>query len=109
MSVPQVSIDETLTLLASGAVLLDVREPHETDAGRAPQSVCVPMGLLSHESVPQGAELAVICRSGVRSDSAAQALIDAGYTAYNVSGGMIAWAAAGHPVVDSAGAPGAVV
>lgn len=109
MSVPQVSVTEALEMLADGGVLLDVREPHETGAGRAPQAVCVPLSQLGHDTVPQGVALAVICRSGARSDRAAEALLGAGYTAVNITGGMVAWAAQGYDVIDASGAPGLVV
>jgi rhodanese-related sulfurtransferase len=37
------------------------------------------------------------------------ALHRAGYNAFNLRGGMVAWHAAGLPVIDDAGAPGAVI
>jgi rhodanese-related sulfurtransferase len=40
----------------------------------------------------------VYCRSGSRSAMAADALRGAGYDAYNLSGGMLAWLEAGLPV-----------
>jgi rhodanese-related sulfurtransferase len=41
--------------------------------------------------------------------AAAQALAQMGFTTYNVAGGMLAWAAAGLPVVAENGATGAVL
>ena len=51
----------------------------------------------------------VVCRSGARSGRACEFLRDQGRTAVNVTGGMIAWTAAGFEVVTGAGsgAPGA--
>lgn len=48
----------------------------------------------------------VICRSGHRSQQAAKLLTERGAQAVDVEGGMNAWAAAGHPVVDGRGNSG---
>lgn len=100
--------------LAAGAVLLDVREDFEWVAGHAPDAVHIPLRELAsrlHE-LPDHGTVLVICRSGRRSAEAAAVL--AGplgvhvAEAANVEGGMVAWAAAGFPVVAGSGAPGAV-
>ena len=92
-----------------GAVVLDVREPYEWDAGHAPRAVHVPMGLLSLDGLPEGRPLLVVCHLGVRSAAVVEALRGAEVEAINVRGGMAAWAAAGLPVVTDTGAPGRVV
>lgn len=92
------------------AVLLDVREKHEWTAGHAPGAVHAPLtelaagGTLPAEA--QGRPLVVICRSGHRSRQAAKLLASRGARAVDVEGGMNAWAAAGHPVVDARGNSG---
>ena len=53
--------------------------------------------------------MAVICRSGNRSELGALILQARGFTAENVEGGLQAWFAAGLPVVASSGEPGEVV
>jgi len=50
-----------------------------------------------------------ICRSGNRSQKAAELLAARGVEVSNVSGGMRAWAAAGLPVHDNAGNDGQVI
>ena len=45
----------------------------------------------------------VICRSGSRSARAVKALRGAGYEAYNVAGGMKAWAEAGQAIEPESG------
>lgn len=107
---PTVDAVEALRLAADGAVLLDVREPAEWDAGHAPGAQHVPLGGLptSGFAPAPGSRVLVICRSGNRSKSATAHLIALGIDAWNVEGGMGAWQASGGEVVDSEGAPGRV-
>jgi rhodanese-related sulfurtransferase len=105
---PQIAVTEVTALLDQGAVLIDVREPDETQAGRAPQAQLNPMRSFDLAAVPQDTPLLVICHSGGRSQNVAMALLQRGYNATNVIGGMMAWAAAGLPVVNQHGQPGIV-
>jgi rhodanese-related sulfurtransferase len=90
--------------------LLDVREQHEWDAGHAPEAHHIPMSQLSErqDELPDG-RILVVCLAGGRSLRVTAALEDAGYTAINISGGMIAWQAAGGAVVTDDGTAGAVL
>lgn len=94
------------------AVLLDVREPHEWQAGHAPQAVHLPLSaLVAGAGLPAHAQarpLVVICRSGNRSRQAAELLVARGSQAVDVIGGMRDWAGAGLPVVDERGRNGTV-
>ena len=110
-SVEQVTPDTASWLLAEGAMLIDVREPEEWSAGRAPQAVHIPLGELGARlgEIDGQAKVVVICRSGARSDRAAQALVGHGLSAVNLAGGMQAWQAASLPVVKDGGEPGVVV
>ncbi|MFJ5305045.1 rhodanese-like domain-containing protein [Streptomyces sp. NPDC088350] len=94
------------------AVLLDVREKPEWQAGHAPSAVHLPLGsLLAGASLPkaaQGRPVVAICRGGHRSRQAATSLAARGVDVVDVSGGMNAWQQAGLPVVDGRGRPGAV-
>ncbi|MFF8951316.1 rhodanese-like domain-containing protein [Streptomyces sp. NPDC014940] len=94
------------------AVLLDVRERDEWNAGHAPGAVLAPLSrLTAGEALPAAARqrpLVVICRSGHRSRRAAELLAQGGAEAVDVKGGMKAWAAAGHPVVDERGNHGSI-
>lgn len=94
------------------AVLLDVRERGEWDAGRAPGAVHAPLSALAAgAALPQAAQgrpLVVICRSGNRSQQAADLLRGRGVGAVDVKGGMRQWADAGHPVVGASGNEGSV-
>ncbi|WP_369252664.1 rhodanese-like domain-containing protein [Streptomyces sp. R41] len=96
----------------SDAVLLDVREKSEWQAGHAPAAVHLPLGsLLAGASLPraaQGRPVVAICRGGHRSRQAAKALAGRGVDVVDVRGGMTAWRQAGLPVVDGRGMPGTV-
>ncbi|MFZ4515926.1 MAG: rhodanese-like domain-containing protein [Acidimicrobiia bacterium] len=94
----------------AGAVLLDVREPQEWEAGHAVDATWIPMSEISerHTELPADRDIYVICRSGGRSLRVAEALQAWGYTAHNVDGGSLAWSEAGLPFVDTVGNPGVV-
>jgi rhodanese-related sulfurtransferase len=98
--VPAVGVDEAIAAAAAGGYLLDVREPREWDEVHAPSATLIPMRALSERAgeLPEDGRILVICHSGVRSAAVAEALVAAGYPAVNVSGGMVAWEAAGGPV-----------
>jgi rhodanese-related sulfurtransferase len=89
-----------------GAWLLDVREDDEWTAGYAPGARHIPLGQLGARTaeIPQDEVVYVICRSGMRSARATQALSAAGWDAINVAGGMQDWAAAGRPMATDSGA-----
>ena len=106
--VRQVDPSEARRMVGDGAVLLDVREPYEWEAGHAPEAVHVPMGSLTLEDVGSGRAVVAVCRSGSRSDRVAQALQAAGVEAVNLAGGMEVWAEQGLPVVKDDGSPGTV-
>ena len=93
---------------AGEVLLLDVREDVEWAAGRAPGAVHVPMSALRQDTVPRDRRVLALCRVGARSAAVAQALEQLGYDAANVSGGMLAWSAAGLPVVREDDLPGTV-
>ncbi|MFF2146567.1 rhodanese-like domain-containing protein [Kitasatospora sp. NPDC058190] len=95
------------------AVLLDVREAAEYSAGHAPGALHLPLiGLAAGvELPPEAADRTVlaICRSGNRSQRAAELLAARGAEVLNVAGGMGAWAQAGLPVTTPHGGTGRVI
>ena len=93
-----------------GAMLLDVREPEEFDAGHAPGAKPVPLGELSQrlDELAGTTTIVCVCRSGARSAAAAEALTSAGHDAINLVGGMLAWAAEGLPITSASGGAGEV-
>ena len=77
-------------------LLVDVREPAEYEIVRIPDSTLIPKGdILSGEALaglPQGRQIVLYCKSGVRSAEALAALKDAGFRdAVHVQGGVLAW------------------
>ena len=100
---PEVGARTAAALVDVGALLLDVREPGEWQAGHVAQAWLLPMGQVArHRSdLPRDRRIVVVCRSGGRSAAVAEALRAWGLDAVNLSGGMTAWAVAGLPVVTT--------
>jgi rhodanese-related sulfurtransferase len=105
--VPTVTIDE----IPADAVILDVREDYEWDAGHIEQAVHIPMNevpsRLSFEPGPltQDATIVVACKMGGRSAQVTGWLNRQGYQAVNLDGGMLAWATAHRPMISTDGTP----
>ena len=90
-------------------LLLDVRTVEEYAAGHVAQTQNIPLDTLESRlaelEAHKGAEIYVICQSGVRSgrsERASQLLLSKGFTPVNVEGGTGAWVGAGMPVVEGA-------
>jgi rhodanese-related sulfurtransferase len=96
------SPNDALRLVDEGALLLDVREDHEWQAGHAPQATHLPMSRIGAgvAQLPADRLIVCVCHVGARSAAVAEALTNAGYSAANLAGGMDAWAAQGLPVVN---------
>lgn len=94
-----------LAAVPADGYLLDVREDDEWEAGHAPEAIHVPLAELMGrvEEVPDDRDVYVICRVGGRSAQAANYLNQLGRTSMNVIGGMIAWEAAGRPMISENG------
>ena len=101
---PAVSPRVGRALVDDGALLLDVREPDEWGAVRAPGAVPLPMGQVRQRQfeLPRDRRIVVVCRSGGRSAAVTDSLRMWGFDAVNLAGGMCAWAAAGLPTVTAA-------
>jgi len=106
-----VGAEEAARRVDEGAILLDVREPDEWEAGHSPDAVHVPLAALaaSIDRLDKDQPIVTVCRVGGRSERAAAALLQRGYDAVNLAGGMQAWQAAGMPVVTESGEPGQVI
>ena len=78
-----------------GHVIVDVRRQDEYDEGHIPGAILIPnesIGCDSPEALPDYEQIILIyCRSGNRSKTASEALIDIGYTAVYEFGGINTW------------------
>ncbi len=94
--VPSVTHDA----LPDNAVLIDVREDEEWAAGRAPHSIHIPLSQFEArlDEVPTDRQIIVCCRSGGRSSRIVKFLIDEGYDAVNLTGGMLEWQLGNRPM-----------
>ena len=93
--------EEVAKGLAEGKILLvDVREPNETDVERYPEAVYMPMSEFDPSALPDpgGKQVVFACRSGNRSVTASLVAQHEGfpYTAH-LAGGIKAWKQAGLP------------
>ncbi|MCB8967858.1 MAG: rhodanese-like domain-containing protein [Ardenticatenaceae bacterium] len=100
--VPQISVRDAYALLQSAAppIIVDVRQPAETESGSVPGALLIPLtefGKRLHE-LPRERQILTICYSSHRSPFAARRLQKAGYAVQDVQGGLIAWQQAGLPL-----------
>jgi NADPH-dependent 2,4-dienoyl-CoA reductase/sulfur reductase-like enzyme/rhodanese-related sulfurtransferase len=79
---------------AKTGFLLDVREPMELAVENVPGALNIPIGQLRARlaELPRDREIHVICRSGQRAYLATRVLLQNGFKAKNVSGGMLSLA-----------------
>jgi rhodanese-related sulfurtransferase len=80
--------------------LVDVRRPDEHEAGRIAGAVHIELDRLPSEAgaLDRGRPIVFYCRSGSRSAMATDAFRASGYDAYNMAGGLEAWAESGLPL-----------
>ncbi len=91
--------------------VVDVREPYEWQAGRIEGAVHIPLNALMSGAggdLDRDRPLVMVCRVGNRSELATLMMQARGYEAYNLEGGMDAWAREGLPFSAEDGAPGTV-
>lgn len=90
-----ITIDELQEKIAGEEkmTILDVREPAEYAFGHIQGAKSIPLGELEErfKELEKDGDVHVVCRSGRRSDVAAQQLAEKGYTTKNVLGGMKEW------------------
>ena len=77
-------------------LVLDVREQHEYDSGHIPGAVLLPVGAIRKDTAADVIDeldtvVLVYCRSGNRSKTASQALVNLGYTNIYEFGGINTW------------------
>jgi rhodanese-related sulfurtransferase len=99
-----INVDKAYEMYKGGTFLLDVRTQEEWDEYHVPNATLIPLDQLPNRlsEVPKDKEIVVICRSGNRSQEGRDILLNAGYTATSVTGGIKEWYAKGY---DIEGAP----
>jgi rhodanese-related sulfurtransferase len=92
-------------LEADEAVLVDVREPYEWDAGRIAGAKHIELERLAGraDELPKDKPVIFQCRVGRRSALATDAFRAVGFDAYNMRGGIEAWANDGLPLEPEGG------
>jgi rhodanese-related sulfurtransferase len=97
---------EVAERLERGAIaLIDVRDPHEREAGRIAGDRYIQLMQLGAQAdeIPRDQPIVFYCRSGSRSAMATEALRGAGFDAHNMAGGLLEWQAAGLPLEPADG------
>ena len=95
-----ISIAEAHDLYQEGVFLLDVRTQEEWDEFHAPGTTLITLDQLEGrlDELPQGEPIVVVCRSGNRSQAGRDILLDNGFVATSMEGGLNAWREAGYPI-----------
>ena len=101
----EIAAAEAAEAIAGGALVVDVREQVEWDAGHIEGAVLMPLGELGNRvaELPRERRMVIVCRTGSRSGYAADALHGAGYDVANLRGGLFAWAAGSLPLAPDGG------
>ena len=99
----EISVEEAAAKRDAGAFILDVRQPEEWNEYHVPGSTLIPLGELASrvDELPHDQEIVVVCRSGNRSATGRDILLEAGFTQVtSMAGGLTEWKAAGYPTVS---------
>ena len=94
--VPEITVDELAAALTSSTppMMIDIREPYEWRLVRMPMARHIPMNAVpAHlDTLPRDQPIVVICAHGSRSYSVAAWLIEQGFAASSLAGGITQWA-----------------
>lgn len=99
----RVDVAEAKSMLADGAYLIDVRDPHEFQDGHLPNATLIPVNSVftRRDELPKETKIVFVCAVGQRSALACEMAAAAGLppeAIYNLEGGTDGWIAAGEPV-----------
>jgi rhodanese-related sulfurtransferase len=97
-----VSVDEAYQMYQDGTFVLDVRTPEEWNEFHAPNTTLIPLDELAARvnELPKDQPILVVCRSGNRSQTGRDILLQAGIDAASMNGGLTEWRAKGYTVVS---------
>jgi len=99
--IAEISVSELEPLIASGAVLIDVRESNEFASGHVPTAISIPLSTVQDrvDEFRHDGTVYVICQVGGRSMRACQFLADFDIdNLVNIAGGTSGWIALGNAV-----------
>ncbi len=98
----RIDVNEAREMMSrDDVVVIDVREPHEYNAGHIPNARLIPVNSVyaRREELPRDKDIIMVCAVGQRSALAAEMAAAAGLTRlYNLDGGTEAWIKAGLPI-----------
>lgn len=100
-TVEEADVADASAAVEAGALLVDVREDFEWNAGHARGAIHLPMMQVPTrmEELPRDAPIYLICATGNRSGRVAEYLTQNGFSRpINVRGGTVAWQRAGLPI-----------
>ncbi|WP_280462248.1 rhodanese-like domain-containing protein [Nocardia carnea] len=94
---PSLTAAEAIDAVRDGALIVDVRRRFEWNRTRIPGAVHLPLEQLTDKcaELPDDRLLITFCTGGLRSYGAANLLLEYGFDAKNMSGGLIDWRTAG--------------
>lgn len=102
----EITPEQAQKAIADGqAILVDVREPYEWEAGRIDGARHIELEHLASrsEELPKDTTIVFSCRLGARSAMAAQAFRGAGYDAWSMAGGLQRWHEEERPMIPEGG------
>ncbi|MDH3943021.1 MAG: rhodanese-like domain-containing protein [Anaerolineae bacterium] len=102
-SAAEINVAQAYEMRADGAFILDVREPEEWNQHHIPGATLIPLGELASrvDELPSDQEIVVVCRSGNRSQTGRDILLNAGFESVtSMAGGVNDWIASGYEVVS---------
>ncbi len=97
----RIDVNEAKEMMGGGAAIIDVREPHEYDAGHVPDATLIPVNSVyaRREELPKDQDLIFVCAVGQRSALACEMAAAEGLTRlFNLEGGTDAWVTSGQAV-----------
>ncbi len=100
---PEISVKEAFAKQKAGAFILDVRQPDEWNTFHIAGSTLIPLDQLPSRlnELPKDKQIVVVCRTGHRSASGRDILLQSGFTQVtSMAGGLTQWSADGYPTVS---------
>jgi rhodanese-related sulfurtransferase len=87
-------------------LVVDVRQPEEFREGHIAGSKLIPLRELGKRinELPRDKEIICVCATGNRSRSATKLLVGAGYSAFDMKGGIFMWRRSRMPLKKGSGA-----